>query len=175
MRRIWTSNVLALMALAAAMTIPAAAQMPNFNGTWKLDLAKSFMAGDHPAKDYELTMILAQQGSSIQQTDIAVHVSMMNIPMPDSKTTINLIADGEEHETPGTSPFPGMRAMPMNVSAEWQGGTLVVTETSQSPRGASITHRRYFLSAYGSQLIELVEGHSGFGDTEQRLIFDKQP
>jgi hypothetical protein len=37
----------------------------------------------------------------------------------------------------------------------------------------SSTKRRYFLSEDGAHLIELVEAHNGFGDTEQRLVFDK--
>jgi hypothetical protein len=165
----------ALTALAAAMTLPAVAQKPNLSGTWKLNLEKSFLAGDHPAKDYELTKIIVQTASVIKQTDIAVHVSMMNIPMPDSKTTMELATDGHEHEVIGGSPFPGMPPVKMKVVSEWQGGTLLVTEAGRSFGGSSSTQRRYFLSDDGTQLIEQIEGHSGFGDTEQRLVFDRQP
>jgi len=150
------------MALAAAMTLPAVAQKPSLSGTWKLNVEKSFLAGDHPAKDYELT-------------DIAVHVSMMNIPLPDAKTTVELATDGQEHEVTGAASFPGMPPVKMKVVASWQGGTLLVSETGRGFGGLSKTQRRYFVSDDGSQLIELVEGHSGFGDNEQRLVFDKQP
>jgi len=34
----------------------------------------------------------------IRQTDIAVHVSMMNIPLPDAKITVELRTDGREQE-----------------------------------------------------------------------------
>jgi hypothetical protein len=100
---------------------------------------------------------------------------MMNIPMPDSKTTIELSTNGREHEVIGGSPFPGMPPAKMKVVSEWQGDTLLVNEVGRSFGGLSSTQRRYFLSEDGSQLIELIEGHSGFGDTEQRLVFDRQP
>jgi hypothetical protein len=169
------SKIGALMALAVAMTLPAFAQKPNLSGKWKLNLEKSFLAGEHTAKDYELTKFIVQTVGLIKQTDIAVHVSMMNIPMPDSKTTIELAADGREHEVIGGSPFPGMPPVKIKVVSEWQGGTLLVTEAGRSFGGLSTTRRRYFVSDDGSQLIELIEGHNGFGDTEQRLVFDKQP
>jgi len=165
----------ALTALAAAMTLPAVAQKPSLSGTWKLNVEKSFLAGDHPAKDYELTKIIVQSPGVIKQTDIAVHVSMMNIPLPDAKTTVELATDGQEHEVTGAASFPGMPPVKMKVVASWQGGTLLVSETGRGFGGLSKTQRRYFVSDDGSQLIELVEGHSGFGDNEQRLVFDKQP
>jgi hypothetical protein len=165
----------ALPLLAGAMMIPAAAQKADFNGTWKLNLEKSFLAGDHPAKDYELTTVIEQKESAIKRTETAVHVSMMNIPLPDSKTTVEFIVDGKERDAPEKSPYPGMPPLPTKVSAEWQGSTLLVTESSQLMGNATATRCRYFLSDNGSELIELLEGHTGFGDTEQRLIFDKQP
>lgn len=99
---------------------------------------------------------------------------MVNIPMPDSKTTMLLVADGQEHEVTGPSFFPGMPPAKMKVVAEWQGGTLLVNEAGQSFAGPSTTQRRFFLSEDGLQLIELIEGHNSFGDTQQRLVFDKQ-
>jgi hypothetical protein len=53
-------------------------------------------------------------------------------------------------------------------------GTLLIKEVGQGFGGPSTTLRRYFLSDNGLQLIELVEGHSTFGDIEQRLVFDRQ-
>jgi hypothetical protein len=38
-----------------------------------------------------------------------------------------------------------------------------------------MTKQRLFLSSDGSQLIDLVEGHNIYGDSEQRLVFDKLP
>jgi hypothetical protein len=167
-------KVLAILAFAAGMALPAAAQKTDLSGTWKLNLEKSFLAGDHPAKDYEFTKVFLQRAGGIQQTDIARHVSMMNIPMPDSSITTDLVIDGKEHEVMAPAPFPGMPPSKSKVVAEWQGGTLLLTESGQSFGGRSLMQRRYFLSEDGSRLYELVEGHNGFGDTAQRLVFDKQ-
>ncbi len=167
------SKAWGVMALAAATAMPAVAQKVDLSGTWKLNLAKSFLAGDHPAKDYELTEIIVQSGNAIKQTEVAEHVSMMNIPLPDSKITTELSVDGKEHEVTIASGFPGVPPSPMKVVAEWQGGTLVVSESGRTFAGPQTTQRRYFLSEDGSELIELVEGHNVYGDTAQRMVFDK--
>jgi len=169
MSRAWTA-----IALGAVTAISAMAQKPDLSGTWKLNLATSFLGGEHPAKDYEMTKIFVQKPGSIEQTDIALHVSIVNIPLPDSKVTSELVADGQEHEATRPAPFPGMQPYKVHTLTEWQGGTLLVTESAQSFGGLSTAKRRYFLSDDGMHLIELVEGHSTFGDTEQRLVFDKQ-
>ena len=88
MSKLWT-----LMVLTAAMAVPAAAQKPDLSGTWKLNFTKSFLGADHPNKDYEMTKIILQEAGMIKQTDVAVHVSMMNIPLPDSRATGELVAE----------------------------------------------------------------------------------
>ncbi len=161
------------IAIILAMALPVAAEQVNLSGTWKLNLATSFMAGDHPYPDYEFTKVLIQEGQNIRQTDIGKHVSVVNIPLPDSRVSVDLIADGQEHDAELPGPFPGMPPAKLKVVAEWQGQTLLVTERNASAGSASVATRRYFLSADGAHLIELVEEHNSFGDTEQRLVFDK--
>ena len=164
---------LTAIAIIAATALPAAAEQVNLSGTWKLNMASSFMAGDHPASNYEYTKVLQQQGRTIQQIDIRKHVSVVNIPLPDSRVSSDLIADGQEREAQAPPAFPGMPSARMMVTAEWQGGTLLVTERSVGAGRPSTTERRYFLSDDGEHLIELVEAHNSFGDSEQRLVFDK--
>jgi len=48
-----------------------------------------------------------------------------------------------------------------------------VKERNAGKGSASSAERRYFLSEDGAHLIELVEAHNFFGDTEQRLVSDK--
>ena len=84
------------VAMLGGIALHAAAQRSDLSGTWKLNLAKSFMAGDHPSNDYELTTVIENEGAEIKQTDFAKHVSMMNIPLPDLSTTRELIFDGKE-------------------------------------------------------------------------------
>ena len=168
MRRYFAS-----LAIALTMAFSVASQQANLSGTWKLNLATSFMAGDHPAPDYELTKTFVQEGRTIRQTDIAKHVSVVNIPLPDTNVTTELTTDGQEHDVQGPAPFPGMPPAKLKVTPEWQGNTLLVMERNAGGGSPSSTKRRYFLSEDGAHLIELVEAHNGFGDTEQRLVFDK--
>ena len=170
MQTLWTAT-----ALVAAMTMAAHAQTADFTGTWNLNLAKSFLGGEHPASNYQLITILAQKAGSIEQTDIARNVSMVNIPMPNSKTSTSFETDGKEHEVQLPGMFPGLPPTTTAVTAEWQGNTLFVTERANSFGRPSLTYRRYFLSDNGEELIELVQGHTSFGDSDQRLVFDKQP
>ena len=174
MLRTYLPAALALLAVAAAAAT-ASSQQSGFSGAWKLNLNKSSMAAEHTPSDYELTRTLAQDGSQLTITDNAAHQAMMNIPMPDSRTTTTLIADGQAHAGKGTPFFPGLPAPDVEISAEWQGGTLFVTERGSGFGGLTTTHFRYYLSAGGSELIDLVDSHSTFGDSEQRLVFDKQP
>ena len=159
--------------VAISLAVPVVAQPAGFSGTWKLNLPASFMGGDHPAPDYQLTKVLLQEGPAIHQTDIAVHVSVVNIPLPDSRATMDLIPDGQEHDAQVAAPFPGMPPSHLKVTTEWQGNTLVVTEQSAGTGRPSSTRRRYFLSNDGANLIELIEAHNSFGDSEQRLVFNK--
>lgn len=147
---------------------------PNFSGTWNLNLAESFLANEHPADDYQLTKVIEQTSGSIKITDIAKNVSVVNIPMPNSTTTTNLIPDGKPRQTQGSAPFPGRPAPQIAESAEWQGGTLFVTQRGQGMAASSTTHHRYFLSENGSRLVELVDGFSLSGDSQRRLVFDRQ-
>ena len=168
-------NLWTAMALASALTMSAAAQKADLSGTWHLNVSKSFLAAEHPSSDYRLTKIIAQKDGSIEQRDVAMHASMAGIALPDSNTLMKFSTDGKENKLQVPVPFPGMPPMTVVVTAVWQADTLAVTERSNSFFGPATTDRRYFLSTNGLYLIELVEGHNSFGDTEQRLVFDKQP
>jgi len=175
MNRHFARTASALIALAGVFTVAAAAQKADFTGTWKLNVAKSFLAAERPAPEYQLTKTFAMNGDQVITTNAAVNQVMVGFHLPDSKTTTTLIPDGKERESKGTPMFPGMPVPTVQVSAEWQGGTLFVSEHGTSFGGVASNQSRYFLSVDGSQLIELVEGHSVFGDTQQRLVFDKRP
>jgi hypothetical protein len=162
-----------LTILAAMTPLPGLAQKVDLSGTWKLNVAKSFMAGDHPFADYQLTKKISQTGDTISITDTSVHASVVNIPLPDSTTTMEVAADGKEHSVQFPPPFPGMPPQKAQVTATWQGGTLQLLQISSGL--ANYATQRLFLSEDGKQLIILVERHASFGDTEQRLVFDKQP
>lgn len=151
---------------------PVVAQVADFNGTWDLDLAKSFLAKEHPSADYTLTAVIAQQKGAIGMTMLATHRTRMNIPLPDSKLTQELVPDGTARPAQRPGFFPGMPPESVQVTASWQGDTLVIEELGSGVRGASSTERRFYLSDSGN-LVELVKEHNTFGDSEQRLVFER--
>jgi hypothetical protein len=168
MKNLWTVAV-----ALACCTLCAQAQKPNFDGTWKLRVAKSSMGSDHDLPNYEYTKIIAVRGNSLSVTDIQANATIVNIALPDSKTTNDLRLDGTEQDEQMAGPFPGMPSTKIKVSGEWQGGTVFIQARGQLFGGAMTLHQRYFLSEDGSQLIELIERHGVTGDKEQRLVFEK--
>jgi hypothetical protein len=165
------NRLITVLMLAAIAPFAAQAQNANFAGTWKLNIAKSDMAGDHPFPDYTLTKKIVQSGDSLTITDSATHVSFVNIPMPDSNNTMQLATDGKGHEVQIPPSYPGGPVGKAQMTATWQGNNLELLEIIN---GLAIysTHR-LFLSTDGTQLIELSEQHTNYGDTVQRLVFDK--
>lgn len=161
------------MMFAAVTSLAAHSQKANLSGTWKLSVAKSFMGSDHPFPEYQLTRKIEQKGDTVSITDNSVHNSVVNIPLPDSTTRIEVVADGKEHELELPAPFPGRPPAKAQVTASWQGATLELRQITSGL--ANYAKHRLFLSDDGSQLIDLVEQHSIFGDSEQRLVFDKAP
>jgi hypothetical protein len=165
------NRLFAIMMLAAIATLAAHAQKTNLAGTWKLNIAKSDLAGDHPFPEYTLTKKIVQSGDSLTISDSATHVSFVNIPMPDSNNTMQLATDGKGHEVQIPPSYPGGPVGKAQMTATWQGNNLELLEIIN---GLAIysTHR-LFLSTDGTQLIELSEQHTNYGDTVQRLVFDK--
>jgi hypothetical protein len=176
MNRRYTRFNWVLLVLTGIVAASAVAQKPNFSGTWNLNLSKSFVGSDHPSSNYQLTKVIVQNGNEFTITDIAVHQTKVNIPLPDSRLTTTFMTDAKEREAQGVSPFPGIPAPTLMVSAEWQGGTLFIKERGGSGSAPpTVAHRRYFLSEDHAELVEVVESHSTFGDAEQRFVFDRQP
>jgi hypothetical protein len=164
-KKIW------VIVLVAGIAAPAAAQKADLNGTWKLNVSKSFMGGDHPFSDYQLTKKIVLKDGSISITSISVNASVVNIPLPDSTTRMTVALDAKEHTVQMPPGFPGAPPMTVHVSGSWQGCTLELQEINSGL--ADYGKERLFLSENGSELIDLIERHATFGDTEQRLVFDK--
>lgn len=160
-------------ALAALLSLAAQAQKANLSGTWRLNVAKSFMGQDHPFSNYEFTKKIAQSGENISINETGIHNSVVNVPLPDSNTSMQVAADGKEHEVHMSTGNPRQPESVLHVTATWQAGTLELVQIVSGL--ANMTKHRLFLSDDGSQLIELVEGHNIYGDSEQRLVFDKVP
>jgi hypothetical protein len=163
---------LAFLIGIAALALPACAQKTDLSGTWKLNLAKSFMATEHPASNYQLTRVIEQKEGHIVISDSAVNKKILNIPVPDATTRLEIAFDGKEQEiqVPGFLPF--LPPVKEYLTAQWQGGTLDLQE--REVNGAGYAERRLFLSEDGSELIVLVRRRDTYSEIEQRMVFDKQ-
>jgi hypothetical protein len=166
------NSALAIVFLAGLAGSNAMAQKDSLSGTWKLNLGKSYMGSDHPSSDYQLTKKIEQENGLLSITDSSVHATIAGIQLPNTVTTVKVAPDGKEYDIKLPSVFPGIPEMTGKASAAWQGCTLEVSQLI--PAFGSSTKQRLFLSDDRSELIVLVEGHSGFQDTEQRLVFEKK-
>ena len=168
MRRIFLAFI-----LAGLSSLAAQAQKANLSGTWRLNVAKSYMGQEHPFSNYEFTKKIEQTGENITIKETGIHNSVVNVPLPDSNMSMQVAADGKEHEVHMSAGNPRQRESVLHVTAKWQAGTLELVQIVSGL--ANMTKHRLFLSDDGSQLIDLVEGHNIYGDSEQRLVFDKLP
>lgn len=169
MKRHWLSILVILTGLIGSSVM---AQNKDLTGTWSLNVEKSFMGSDHPSNEYQLTKKIEQKDGLLSITDSSIHATMAGTPLADTVTVIEFAPDGKDYAIKVPSPFPGIPEMPGKVSAVWQGCTLMVHEVI--PAFGSVATQRLFLSEDRSELIVLVEGHSSFMDTEQRLVFERK-
>jgi hypothetical protein len=156
-----------------SLQAPDSGRRATFAGEWRLALKKSNMGSDHPGANYGFTKIFQLKGSAIVQTDHEVNVDIVGFALPERNSTEELVPDGLEHTVQRPGFFPDMPPTPTQVTAEWQGDNLVLSESSQSSVGPMTTSRRYFLSDDSAQLIELIVRRTTFGDSERRLVFTR--
>jgi len=168
------SKIILISALIFGMAAAAVAQQAALNGQWRLNQAKSFLAGDHPPADYVLVLGVKIAGDSMELVTTAQNAGDAMYGLPRSKSKIDTPIDGKPHEASQPGFLPGMPETPITIRAEWQGETLLVEQTGGGFGGVTRTRRRFFVSGEQKRLVELVESHSTFGDSEQRLVFDKQ-
>lgn len=175
-----------LLWAALAAAIPAHAQhcLP-LTGTWNLNVPKSMFGSDkiptqQPEKE---TLTIEQNGAEIRQTwDYLGSIVK-------GRSTYSFVADGTEQkprnlapptaggtETAATEGNPfGIRrggpGIPQSLVPEWENCTLIVTETGGRGGGRK---SKYVLTKDGKQLTIYQESSGGMGDSERRLVFDKQ-
>jgi len=94
------------VALAALSSLAVQAQKANLSGTWRLNVAKSFMGQEHPFNNYEFTKKIEQSGENISIVETGFHNSVVNVPLPDSKTSMQVSTDGKEHEVRMSTGIP---------------------------------------------------------------------
>jgi hypothetical protein len=147
--------------LALALASAAALQAkPNFGGAWKLDVNKSDF-GPLPAP--------SSMTREIRHDEPNLHIK-----------TVTVTGQGEisaelKYTTDGKPSTNSTRMGEVKGTAAWEGETLVVRYAIQSPQAGEIKFEdRWTLSADGKVTKVLTRMSGSFGETERRLIFDKQ-
>lgn len=154
------SCVIRLSAVALmAMALGLAQAKPNFTGTWKLNMAISEF-GQLPAPDSRTDKITHQDPDlkdSLTQTG----------PMGEVNAELKYSTDGKE--TTNT-----LRGNEIKNTAKWEGDELVIAGKGTF-NGADITiDDRWSLSEDGKTLTIQRHFTSPMGDTDQKLVLEKQ-
>jgi hypothetical protein len=148
-------TILAVLLGAAAF----AQSQPNFSGTWKVNLGKSDY-GMLPPPESRMDVI-EHSGDTMKDKVSAVNQQgkqdyLLNFKT-DGSETVNKIADRE-----------------MKITAKWDGAALAVT-MKLNLQGQDIDiQSKWTLSADGSTLTQNVHLASAMGETDQKVVYEKQ-
>jgi hypothetical protein len=165
---------IAVLVPVAARSQQLAARRAQFAGTWRLDVKQSLMGSDHPSADYALTRIFTLNGTALVKKDHEINIEIVGMEIPERISTTEIVPDGAEHSAQGPGFLPGMPPMTVKITALWQGDNLVINQISAGFGGESLALSRYFLSEDGNLLTEIVLANTGFGDTDQKLVFVRE-
>jgi len=157
--RPYTIRTLAVALLAAAFGLLQAQAKPNFSGTWKLNTAKSDF-GAMPAPD--------SRTDKITHDDPALTDSLTQSgQMGEVNAELKYSTDGKE--TTNT-----VRGNEVKSTAKWEGDELAIAGKAQF-NGADVTLTdRWSLSADGKTLTILRHVNSPMGETDQKIVLEKQ-
>lgn len=150
--------VSAFIVLALAASVSAQSK-PNFSGTWKLNVAKSDFGVLPPSNGR--TDIIDHQDPNLKDT-----VSD-DAAQGQQNYTLSMTTDGKEAiNKPG--------GLEMKNVATWDASNLMVNTKLQF-QGSDVTIKTsWALSADGKTLTESAHFESQMGETDQKLIFEKQ-
>jgi hypothetical protein len=151
--------IVATVAVVAFAASLAAQNKPNFSGTWKLNVAKSDFGVLPPSNG---------------RTDIIEHKD------PDLKDTVaDDAAQGQQNytltmTTDGKEALNKPGGLEMKSVATWDANNLVVNTKLQF-QGSDVTIKTtWALSDDGKTLTESAHLESAMGETDQKMIFEKQ-
>ncbi len=129
-------KIFLILCAAALFALPSFAQTTNLNGTWKLDNAKSSF-GQFPPPASE-TDVINVDGSNFKQ-------QVTSATQQGSQTyTRACTIDGQEKTLSPDDPNAHIGRVTLSkIKCEWQGASLVVTETANL-QGSELTDRLTF-------------------------------
>ncbi|HTZ74534.1 MAG TPA: hypothetical protein VMB47_11480 [Candidatus Aquilonibacter sp.] len=164
-----TTKLSLLILAAALLAAPGFAQdHAKFDGKWALSLGRSDF-GDSDAPTSRIDVIHIDGDKFTDE----VHSTSDG---GDDSYTISLAVDGRPVPVPADSPLADAGIMTVaNVSAAWQGDSLVVTEemTSAYIPGTTKGTITYALSPDGKLMSITSTSDAPFGATNTRMVFDK--
>jgi hypothetical protein len=147
------------MAVAAFTASLTAQTKPNFSGTWKLNIAKSDFGVLPPSNGR--TDVIDHQDPNLKDT-VADDAAQGQ-----QNYTLAMTTDGKE-----ATNNPG--GLEMKNVATWSANTLSVNTKLQF-QGSDVTIKTIWaLSDDGKTLTESAHFESAMGETDQKLIFEKQ-
>jgi hypothetical protein len=149
----------------ALFALPSFAQTTNLNGTWKLDNAKSSF-GQFPPPAGE-TDVINIDGSNFKQ-----QVTSTNQQGSQSYTRACTI-DGQEKTLSPDDPNAHIGRITLSkIKCEWQGSSLVVTETANL-QGSELTDRLTFAASDDRKSMTM-DSHitSATMNGDRKLVYD---
>jgi hypothetical protein len=150
---------------AALFALPSFAQTTNLNGTWKLDNAKSSF-GQFPPPASE-TDVINIDGSNFKQ-------QVTSTSQQGSQTyTRACTIDGQEKTLSPDDPNAHIGRVTLSkIKCEWQGASLVVTETA-SLQGSDLTDRLTFTASDDRKAMTM-DSHitSATINGDRKLVYD---
>ena len=151
--------IVATLAVLACAVSAAAQSKPNFSGTWKLNLDKS---------DFGVLPPSSGRTDVVDHQDPSLKVSVSDAAAQGQQDyTLMLTTDGKE-----ATNHPG--GLEMKSIANWEGSNLVVNTKLQFQGNDVGIKTTWTLSDDGKTLTESAHLTSPMGETDQKLLFEKQ-
>jgi hypothetical protein len=158
---------LAIVVILGLASIAAAADKPNYSGTWKLNVGKSEY-GMIPPPTSRIDVI-EQKGD-----DFKITVDS-EVASGKEHFVLNFTADGKDVTVPDDSPNAHLGAFTLKkIKAEWNGGALVLTEIGVIQDLDVTAKNTYNLSADGKTLTVNSHITLPMGEIDVAIVSDKQ-
>jgi hypothetical protein len=158
---------LPVIAFAVATSIAPAQDKTNFSGTWKLNVAKSEFGPVPPPTSQ--TQVIEQKDNDFTCT--------LDSDSDNGKehAVLTFTADGKEVVVPADSPNAHQGQFNLQtIKADWDGPSLIVTETGAYSGMDVHSKRTYSLSADGKVLTIALHLTLSMGDLDLKWVYDKQ-
>jgi hypothetical protein len=154
-----TLSLASTLTLFICISAALAQEKPNFSGTWKLNPAKSDLAGQPP---YSAIVRIDHKEPRITST------YKVNIRGREIEETINFTTDGSETKNKTSD-------AEMTYKARWEGLVMIREAKGKMSNGVSLTRQdRWTLSKDGKELTMRRHSSTDNAEEEVRFVLEKQ-